>query len=198
MAKRKNEEKETDMSAPEQKQNEVTETNVKVLDVQTIKQPQTILDLDTMEDVKIVIVYDIITVNDKAVARDSKGEIVADTKTFTGKLVWSAAPEEDQLREAEALVQPMAEQINALLKYATAQAYQVGKRNAYASVKNPFTPELKKKTVELLGQTAAYSESSNKDIGERLMSALAAKHPEALKWVDRARMILEAGQNVGF
>lgn len=186
------------MSAPEQKQNEVTETNVKVLDVQTIKQPQTILDLDTMEDVKIVIVYDIITVNDKAVARDSKGEIVADTKTFTGKLVWSAAPEEDQLREAEALVQPMAEQINALLKYATAQAYQVGKRNAYASVKNPFTPELKKKTVELLGQTAAYSESSNKDIGERLMSALAAKHPEALKWVDRARMILEAGQNVGF
>lgn len=167
MAKQK---KETEMTPAVEEQKPIVA--VAAIEVTDLKPKQTVTDLDTMEDIQILIVYKSYT---PSLNKD-------------GSLV---AGEAETLAAAQALVTPAAKQITALLKFATSEAYQEAKRAAFAKG-NYLTPELKRMAVSLMSNLDAYSSLSAKDLGERWMTGVREKKPGALKWLERARAILDA------
>lgn len=140
----------------------------KIINRTTVKQPQTVTDLDSGADSKITVEYQRYVLNPK-----------------------STSTVDEQLEEALALVQPKDNQVDALLKYATNASYTAGKNAALAGG-NYLTPELRRKIVTLLSDHPNFAELSAKDIGDRWLAGYKAKSPKAIEWLNRAKQLLSA------
>lgn len=141
--------------------------DAKIINAVMVKQPQTVLDLDTGVDAKITVEYTRYDVNEK-------------NKTATL---------EDRLKAAADLVQPIDNQIDAYLKYASNASYTAGK-NAALAKGNYLTSELRRQIVALLSNNPAFAEQSAKEIHERWLAGYRAKSPKALQWLERAQQML--------
>lgn len=141
-------------------------TEEKIISATTVKQPQTVLDLDTGVDAKITVEYTRYDVNEK-----------------------SKASPEDRLAAAAALVEPVENRIDAYLKFASNASYTAGK-NAALAKGNYLTSELRRQIVTLLSNNPAFAEQSAKEIGERWLAGYKAKSPKALQWLERAKQML--------
>lgn len=82
------------------------------------------------------------------------------------------------LEAATALVQPITDQIDAFLKYATSQSYQAGKADAMKGGKY-LTPELKSSITKFLGNMPKFSELTGKDIFAMWLAGYKGENGEA-------------------
>jgi len=97
-----------------------------------------------------------------------------------------------KIAAAQSLVQPAAKQADALLKFAANEVYANSKRDALAAG-NFMTQELKTQLVKMLRMRPAFADDSAKEIFERWEAGFAKQNPNAIKYLNDARTILNAG-----
>lgn len=132
---------------------------VKTLRITEIKQPITLLNLETGEDEKLICVYNTYTVNEKANPQD----------------VANALSE---------IVSPLTEQNKALAAYAQAQSYQAGKVRA-TSAGQYLTPAMRTKIVDFLKMTGKFEDMKSSEVFDRWLVGYKAGKEGAKKILAR-------------
>lgn len=143
------------------KMNEKTEVNVQALLVTDLKQSQTVLNLDTLDDGSITLVY-------KKFDRNEKAPITA------------------QLAAAMKLVGSDEKRVEALLKYATSEEYQNAKTKSLAAG-NFLTTQLKSRIVGIMQTLPQFDDVKAADCYARWLAGYKAKKESAIKLLDRAK-----------
>lgn len=87
---------------------------------------------------------------------------------------------QNALAVAASLVQPISEQVEAFLRYATSASYQDGKKAALAGG-NFLSPEVKSKISQYMGNLTAFSELTAKERFEKWQAGYKEKKPGAVK-----------------
>lgn len=140
---------------------ETTETeNEGPLHIQTVKQPVTVIDLNTGEETKVTIEYN---------RYSAKSPITLAT-----------------LEAAKELVGNEENQAAAFIAYASSQSYQVGKVAAFSGG-NYLTPELKSRIVAIVKQLNTFADVSAKDCYTRWLAGYKAKKTQALQFLADAQ-----------
>jgi hypothetical protein len=135
-----------------------------------LKQKQTVLDLDTMADADIMLVYKKITVN-------------------------SDVPAAAQITALEKIVHPVEKRIQALCSFATSENYRVAKESALAKG-NYLSSTLRSALTQIMSGIGAFAENSAKDNFAYWVEALKdAKNPDrqakAKKLLERAKLLVD-------
>lgn len=135
-----------------------------IVNISEVKLKQSVLNLDTNKD------EDIEFKQSRYTVRDFDPKTDGDIATFTKKV----------LSEVSKLVQPVENQIQALLNYATSQSYQTGRAAALAGGKY-LTQELRSKIVVFMRAQPQFSDLSAKDAFARWQEGFVAKKAGAIK-----------------
>lgn len=138
----------------------VIDSTAKLIAEMEIKQPVTVVNLDTGEEDKVTIVYKRYTVKEP----------------ITG----------DHLKAAQELVNTPEAQTAALVAYASSQSYQDGKKLTF-SKGNYLTPELKRTIVGIMQATPTFADLSAKDCFDRWSKGYTEKKAGALKLLAQAQ-----------
>lgn len=139
--------------------------NMETVEIKAIalKQKQSVLDLETGNDVDIEVVYNRYVVPDY-------DEKYGTPEEFTKKL----------LSEASKMVTPAEAKITALVNYASSQSYQEGKKAALNGGKY-LTQDLRSKIVQIMRANSAFADLSAKDCFDRWKSGYLAKKAGAVR-----------------
>lgn len=143
---------------------------------QVTKQKQNVLNLDSGKDEAIEVLQC------TYIVPDFNADLHIDLEKYNAA----------KLAAASSLVQPVEKQADALLKFAANEVYAVSKRTALASG-NYMTQELKTQLVKMLRMRPAFADDSAKEIFDRWEAGFAKQNPNAIKYLNDARTILNAG-----
>lgn len=142
---------------------------------QVTKQKQTVLNLETGVDDEIEVLQC------KFVVPDYNEKIHGNLEDYNSTV----------FEAAKSLVQPAAEQANALIRYAESKVYSDSKKSALAGG-NFMTQDLKTQLIKMLRMRPAFAENTAKEIFDRWSAGFAAKNPNAVKYLADARTIMSA------
>ena len=160
MAETKKHQKET-LEKPAEKEKEKMPT----LEVKELKQKQSFLNLDSMEE----------------------GEVEVVTKKY---IVPKGMTTAEAMEAISQIVAPEEKRLAALLKFAESESYQLSKNAALAGG-NYLTPQLRSKIVSTLSNLDIFAEVSAKDIFGRWLTGYKEGKVSAKKLLDQVRAIDE-------
>jgi hypothetical protein len=144
---------------------------VELIKSTTLKPKQKFVDLDSGEEKEIVVEserYELVPFS---------GDVA---KHFSGD---KNAYYHEAFKQASQMVQPVTEQVEAFIKYATSASYQDGKKAALSGG-NFLSPELKSKISAYMGNLTAFSELKASERFDKWLSGYKEKKPGAMKILD--------------
>lgn len=150
-----------------------TERVIPVIKVVNINQPQKVMDLSTGNEEAVIYVK-----QEKFTAPEYDSKIHGTVEEFY----------RDLMAAAQALVQPVAAQIEALVFRATQDSYQAGKA-AVLATGDYLTAELKAKIIQIMRGNAAFNDKSAKECFDLWKVGFMAKKTGALKILENARSL---------